>query len=84
MLCQSVFSKENGKPEQETSHMCLEGTLSRMRNGLGWTWEMDHGASQRKEMQILLQVIRARKRRQSVGRTLLLNVSVKKEGGLER
>lgn len=35
-----------------------------MRNGLGWTWETDHGANQRKEMQILLQVSRARKRRQ--------------------
>lgn len=42
--------------------------------GLGWTWETDHGASQRKEMQILLQVSRAREETdqkywQSVGRT---------------
>ena len=60
---QSVFSKENGKPEQGTSHMCLEGTLQQNEEwlkGLGWRWEMEHGANQRKEMQILLQVSRAR------------------------
>lgn len=51
---------------------------------------MEHGANQRKEMQILLQVSRAREEEidqkywQSVGRTSLLNVKVKREGGLEQ
>lgn len=64
--------------------MCLEGTLSRMRNGLGWTWETDHGANQRKEMQSLLQVSRARKRRQMKSidswQDLIVECKVKKEG----
>lgn len=73
--------------------MCLEGTLQQNEEwlkGLGWRWEMEHGANQRKEMQILLQVSRAREEEidqkywQSVGRTSLLNVRVKREGGLEQ
>lgn len=43
--------------------MCLEGTLQQNKEwlkGFGWRWEMEHGANQRKEMQILLQVSRAR------------------------